>query len=245
MDSIKVLTFQNIQVEYRLAGFGNRILARMIDNTIRIAYLIFMILFFAQINNKMEGKSFQENSLFYFLIFLVSIPFLFYSLIFEVFMNGQSPGKLSFQMKVASLDGRQVSLWQYILRWIFLIIDNSSLGLIPMALSEKDQRFGDLLAGTTVISTREKPRNDLFSGMEFPENYIPKYPEAYQLTEKDISILKELLFKAHSSHELSPKLISKGAGKIKEILNIESREEDLIFLQQIIKDYTFYYEKLD
>ena len=246
MESIKLMTFQNIQVEYKLAGMGNRILGRLIDNVIRFAYLILIVLIISQINKGSDintgsvHKNGASEILGYFMIFLLSVPFVFYSLIFEIFMNGQSPGKRSFKMKVASLDGKPVTVWQYILRWMFLIIDNTTIGLIPMALSKADQRIGDLLAGTSVVSL-EEPREDIFSGITFPENYSPVFPEAHNLSDKDISLLKEVVYKAHFDNQVSSQIIEKAANKTRELLNIQSQSDNLNFLQQIVKDYIFLY----
>jgi len=245
MESIKINTFQNIQVSYRLGGMGNRILARILDNVVRFSYLIIILLILGgTVFDKMF--SFPRGAglvVFLALWLFVILPLLFYSLIFEIFMNGQTPGKRLLFLKVARLDGRPVQIWQYILRWMFLILDNSTLGLLPMALSRYDQRFGDLLAGTTVISLKEEKKTDIFSGMRFPENYVPVFPEAYQLSDRDISIVKDLVNQFHNSGSDSNTLLVKAAQKLKSILHVEYTGSDLGFIQQIIKDYTYHYEK--
>ena len=244
METIRLTTFQNIQVEYTLGSLGTRIGARFLDNFIRIAYIILIILVFVSASTRDNLFSNSSKPLALAGFFLLFSPALFYSFLFETFMNGQTPGKRSFYLKVASLDGKPVNIWQYFLRWIFLIIDNTTFGLIPMAITKYDQRIGDLVAGTTVISTKENNISDVFYGIKFPDNYIAKFPEAYQLSDKDISILKELINSFHETNLDRPGLISKAAEKIKSLLNINSNTPDRHFLEQIIKDYIFHFEKL-
>ncbi len=256
MQTIRVNTFQNIQMEYPLGGLGERILARIMDNIIRIAWVFIVLFFFGglgyfQNNLQNNLQILTNNGLKSILLFLLAllgltIPVLFYSLIFEAVMNGSTPGKRVMELKVISMDGKPLTFWQCVLRWIFLILDGTGMGLIPMALISKKQRIGDLVAGTVVINTKPNNTIDIFSGIQYPVNYQMVFHQAYQLEEKDFYIIKNLINQNHENISFPTELLAKASTKIKTILNLESSLPDSALLVQIIKDYQFYYQqKLD
>src|ERR1700761_5193159 len=154
MGVIVVQTAQNIEIEYEIGGLGERILARLIDFAVFIPFVIALfIAAAAQMDNIALGI---------FGVVLVLI-YAFYDLVFEVFFNGQSLGKRVMKIKVISLDGARPKFSQYLLRWLFRIVDFTLTlqvcGLITAAVSNKQQRVGDIVAGTTLIKT--KPRTTI------------------------------------------------------------------------------------
>jgi uncharacterized RDD family membrane protein YckC len=55
------------------------------------------------------------------------------------------------------IDGYQASFGDYMIRWVFRIIDVSFagvVGLISMIVSKNNQRLGDIASGTAVISLK-------------------------------------------------------------------------------------------
>ena len=77
-------------------------------------------------------------------------------------MNGQTPGKRLLKLRVIREDGRPITLWEAIARNLLRIFDAVpgfvfpvySVGLISIFMSRRDQRIGDLFAGTVVIRER-------------------------------------------------------------------------------------------
>ncbi|MBI1780427.1 MAG: RDD family protein [Sphingobacteriales bacterium] len=154
MNTITIQTAQNIEVEYDVASLGDRIVGRIIDLLIQGAFvLIFMLIFFW---GSFANDAGNEASILIFFI-VILLPVMFYDLLMEQFFNGQSIGKKVMKIKVISLDGGQPTFSQYLLRWLFRLVDFSltgSLGaLISVAASENKQRIGDMVAGTTLIKT--------------------------------------------------------------------------------------------
>ena len=151
MQTIRITTSQNIDIDYEVAGLGERILARVID--LGIFFLIFILgLFFEGLTSFFTSSG--EGAVI--LITIYAVLFVFYDLIFEVFMNGQSIGKRIMKIKVISLNGARPSVGQYLLRWLFrivdfLIIEPGLIALVVAAVSEKPQRIGDIVAGTMLI----------------------------------------------------------------------------------------------
>ena len=90
MQTIRVRTTQNVFIEYPLASVGERIVAYLIDRIILIFYTIAIVAVLAKL----------EINLWYVWLIILGFPWLFFSLLFEIFMNGQTPGKLAFKIKV-------------------------------------------------------------------------------------------------------------------------------------------------
>ena len=106
MQTIRVRTTQNVFIDYPLASIGDRIVAYLIDRLI-------LFLYFALVIALMVGsKAFENEALLVtlLLIFIV-FPMMFYSLFFEIFMNGQTPGKRLAGLRVIRLDGKPLGWW--------------------------------------------------------------------------------------------------------------------------------------
>lgn len=231
MNTIKITTTQNIELEYELASVGERIAGYFIDLLIIIAY--FIVIFFIMIGGDLIGW----NS---WILFLFFIPVFFYHLISEVYMNGQSVGKRVMKIKVVSLDGGQASVGQYIIRWLFRLVDfsmtNGLCALISVAVSEKKQRVGDMVAGTTLIRT--SPRTAFQQTIYVPTrqaDYIVSFPEVANLADKDMQLIKEVILSVNRTGNMT--LAHEASEKIKQTLYIQSSMPPLHFLQVLLSDY--------
>lgn len=230
MAYISISTAQNIDVEYELAGVGNRLLAALLDGIFMAAYILvcFWIL-------SLTGSGDMMSALF----FILWIPIMLYHLLFELFMNGQSLGKKIMKIKVISLSGTQPSFGQYLLRWLFRLVDitisQGAIAVISIAVTNKAQRLGDLVANTTVVSTR--PKRSLQETLYSPnvESYQLVYPEVVNLSVEDVQLIKEVLMMQHK--EQGYYLAVETANKIESILQIKRTQDPLGFLRTIIADY--------
>jgi uncharacterized RDD family membrane protein YckC len=229
MQTIRVQTSQNIEVEYQLAGIGDRLVAYLVDLAIYIAYAF--VIFLAN-----DALSFLNNG---YIAFLSILPPLFYSLLCETFMNGQTIGKKAKAIQVISLDGGQASFGQYLARWVFSLVDIMTgwgvVAVVMIALSEKNQRLGDKVAGTTVVRTHTRINIHDTIFVETADIYQPLYPGVVILTERDISLVREVLNRNRKIPNYS--LLIKTADKIKEVLGLQSNHEPEDFLRTVIKDY--------
>src|SRR5690606_21050190 len=88
-------------------------------------------------------------------IAIVTVPFLLYHPLFEILMNGQSPGKRQMKIKVVSLDGSSPTIGGYLMRWLFRLVEvfmlRGAVAMVTIAANGKGQRLGDIAAGTTVV----------------------------------------------------------------------------------------------
>src|SRR3546814_456767 len=127
------------------------------------------------------------------IIFLL-LP-VFYHLVCEIFLNGQSIGKRSMGIRVLKKDGTQPSLGDYLMRWIFRPIDCTigwgSVALICILINGKGQRLGDIAAGTTVVRTRHRTHLADIQIRESTPNYTVTYPEVISLSDQDIGTIRD------------------------------------------------------
>lgn len=230
MSSIRVNTTQNIQLEFELATLGDRILAFLLDWVVIIAYvfLIFIIFF----------NLFKEAT---WAVILLFLPALFYYLILETFLNGQTIGKRARNIRVVSLDGNNATFGQYLIRWLFRLIDitltEGLCGLLCVALNPNHQRLGDMVAGTAVIKTivPVSLEDTIYTPVE--NNYEVHFPEVVNLKAKDIQLIKEVL--QHDAHSGNLLLVHNTAEKIRDVLQIHSEMEPYLFLHTVIADYNY------
>jgi uncharacterized RDD family membrane protein YckC len=241
MSTIAITTTQNIELEYDLASLGERIVARILDGLILVAYLL-MILAIIGFSN--VGGFITENV---WIVFALALPYIFYDLVSEMLLNGQSVGKKVMGIKVISLDGGQASTSQYLIRWLFRLIDftfsSSLLALIMVAATEKRQRLGDKVANTTLVKT--KPRSSFQQTLFTPTaetNYVVSYPEVVNLRDSDMQLVKEVLINVQKTGNTM--LAVQTMNKIEQVLNIMSKHEPTTFLYTILSDYNHLASKL-
>ncbi len=232
MSTISILTPQNIELEYNLASVGDRIAACIIDRLIMIAYIIILMLILSQ------TKLISDYSAI--ILFLLGLPIMLYTLLSEVFMNGQTIGKRLLKIKVISINGNQSTFAQYLIRWLFRIIDLyitfNVLAVVMVAVTEKRQRLGDFVAGSTLIKTTARTTINETLYMPVAEtNYKVTYPEVIDLKDGDIQLVKEVLINIHKSGNTL--LALQTMHKIETVLNIKSKHEPVTFLYAVLSDY--------
>lgn len=231
MQTISVLTTQNVSIQYPVASIGDRILAYLLDRLILVIFLIAVIA--AIINIGLE-------EVWWLWIIFVAFPLFFYHLLFEIFMNGQSPGKRVMNIQVVRLDGTQPTVGDYLLRWIFSFVDfyilSGALAVIIIAFNGKGQRLGDIVAGTSVvklIAQKEITADNVFIAPE--ETYQPVFPQVSQLNTTDIELIQRALEAYQNFNNPQPVILV--AEKIKSMLGIQSDLPPVQFLYTIVKDF--------
>ena len=247
MTQLSINTSQNVIINFSAASVGERIGAYFIDLLIKIAYFIFVFyVFFYSLNlNSMISQLDNWSQISIYMIF--ALPIVIYSIVMESLLEGQTFGKKLVKIKVVKIDGYQASFGDYLIRWLFRIIDVSLssgiIGLITMVVNSKTQRLGDISAGTAVITLKNKINISQTILEDIGEEYKPKYPLVIKLSDNDARIIKETFQSAlkKSDYEILTKLTS----KIEQVTGIkndlESKKE---FIQTILKDYNYYTQNM-
>ncbi len=236
MKQLGIETGQNVIIKKDLANIGERIGSQAIDYFIIFSYL--MIIF--MISDAFIGLKSKDI----FIVILI-IPVFFYSLLSEIFMNGQSLGKKTLKIKVEKIEGGQPTVGSYIIRWVFRLIDVNflygSVAMITIAINGKGQRLGDLVAKTSVISLKRKNslKNTIY--VDLPEEYKLSFPEIEKLEQFDIQTIKDVVayYEKNLTNKSAISMLKDTATAIKEKTGIISFDVPLLFLEKIIKDYNF------
>lgn len=229
METIRVRTTQNVYIEYPVASLGDRIVAFLIDAVILTAYN-FVGYFIIEDSGFSTGVN----------ILLFVIPFFLYHPVFEILMNGQTPGKKQMRIKVVSVDGSSPTIGAYLMRWLFRLVEvfmlRGALAMITIAANGKGQRLGDIAAGTSVVKLvpQEATRSaNVFATAE--EGYEPTFPQVAQLNDGDLEVIYQALEVNRDTGNPLP--ANRLSDKVKSLLGIESDLPPVKFLYTIIKDH--------
>ncbi|MDQ2747873.1 MAG: RDD family protein [Acidobacteriota bacterium] len=170
-ETLIIETPERVQLEFALASIGNRFLAVAIDHAIQyftifvVAYVFLFVSGFTDGFRKTGAVSaFSEMPKWTIALMIIALFLIFagYFIFFEWLWNGQTPGKRLLKLRVIREDGRPITLWEAMARNLLRIFDAVpgfvlpvySIGLITIFASERDQRVGDLFAGTVVVRER-------------------------------------------------------------------------------------------
>lgn len=247
MTQLSINTTQNVVIKFTSASVGERIGAYMLDFLIKTAYVIvvYYIFFYSFSINLIINKLDNWSQMAIYMLF--ALPVILYSLVFESVLEGQTLGKKIVKIKVVKIDGYQASFGDYLIRWLFRLIDISIssgvIGLIAMVVNKKVQRLGDISAGTAVITLKNKITINSTILEEIGEEYKPTYPLVIKLSDNDARIIKETFHNAIKSADFV--VLNKLTAKIEQVTGIKN---DLgstkQFIQTILKDYNYYTQNM-
>lgn len=256
MSIISIGTAFNIDLEFEIAEFHKRLLAYMLDFVLLVIYLYSMkyLLYTGFILSLEENMGLD--------ILIISLPMLLYSLLTELWMNGQTVGKKIMGIRVISLEGGEPTLGQFMLRWItkffewpfffgYIAFSNFNVvayafttGLfgiavvIIIAVSPRNQRLGDMIAGTVVVNAKSAltVADTVFMNIN-KTDYKVMFPQVMRLSDRDINTIKTVLTQAGKRNNYD--MCHRVALKIKEVLNIESDLYVDQFLEKLLEDYNY------
>lgn len=231
MQTVRVRTTQNVFIDYPIGSIGDRILAYLLDRFILLVYSIAVFAVMIEF----------DVQLWYVWLILLGFPWLFYNLAFEIFMNGQSPGKRVLKIQVVRLDGTPPTIGDYLLRWIFAFIDlyflSGAIAVTIIALGGKGQRLGDIVAGTSVVKLleqREVTASEVFVTPD--EAHVATFTQVVQLGSREIELIQRALEVYRQQGNDEPmNLITE---KIKAMLGITTEMPPEEFLKTVVKDYS-------
>jgi len=242
MEKIRIPTSFNIELEFETPEFHKRLFAWMADLFILTAYYLIMNSVLFQI----AGKHSSENDMPFIynlsaVYLLLYVPLLTYHLVCEIIMNGQSIGKKLLGIKVISENGGQPALYQYLIRWLLRPFDFyffGLVGLLTVVNSKRNQRLGDMAAGTLVIKIKmETDINDTVF-FELSDGYKPRFKEVMRLSDRDMNVIKSILDNRRKYNNFD--IAARTSEKIRGLLNITDYEEPTEFLETLLKDYNYF-----
>jgi len=270
MKRLQIKTAQNVNINFTMANVGQRLLAFVIDNLIKFSYLYFAVKIFdfqafEEIFSKDQWSLRAMDVLFF-------LPITFYSLYSEILLNGQTIGKKLLNIKVINIDGFKPSITDYLIRWFLRIIDfnlfslvfvyiaslglgnnviwliilflfGKLIGFLLIIFTNKNQRFGDIMAHTVVIYLKDEVVFSETILEELTDTYVPQYPAVIKLSDNDARIIKDTFQTASRFND--HKTLIKLRSKIIEVTGIISKHKsDIQFIDTVLKDYNYYTQSM-
>jgi uncharacterized RDD family membrane protein YckC len=147
-DRVAIATPEGVEVELILAGIGSRFIAGAIDFTIQLVVIVSLALITRPAGD--AGAAIFSSAAFAMIFF--------YDVLFEVLGRGRTPGKRWTGLRVVREGGRPITLARSALRNILRLIDIMpgfyAVGMTTIFITSRNQRIGDLAAGTHVVRYR-------------------------------------------------------------------------------------------
>ncbi len=233
MSDVGILTAQNITIDFKLAGIGDRMAAFIIDSIVIVAYIIFLIILAGQINLDAELR---------WMLLILYLPVLFYHLLFEYLMQGQTPGKKQMKIRVLKEEGAPATLGAYIIRWILSPVDfffSGGIAITSIVMTQKGQRLGDLAAGTIVVKEKQLSNyNKSFFHKNAAEDHEIQYPAVrHRIEQSDMDLIKEALRVRIDNQVLEP--ADKVRAVIEKKLEMKTDLRTVDFLHRVIRDFDY------
>lgn len=153
------LSSQGVRIKQEPASFAARLGAFALDMLIMISLFCFL----AFINGCGVFDFMNEDLLF---LMLIMLPYS-YPLVSETMMDGQTLGKRVLKIRVVTLEGGGPKMSSLILRWLMLpfdIILAMGIGQLCIFFTKRQQRLGDIVAGTWVVRTQEYKKASIMIG---------------------------------------------------------------------------------
>lgn len=250
---VTLATPESVDLEFNLAGIGNRALALVIDYHILGATLVtFWVLWFVVAMRLLEWLSnFGGNyslapAWLLAILLLVSFTiFVGYFVFFELTWQGQTPGKRFAKIRVIQDNGKPITLAQAVLRSLLRPIDDFFfLGVFFIVLGPREKRIGDLVAGTLVVQEyRPDAKKPLFVTEVASDlaTTLPHISQINRLLPDEFAVIREYLQRrtvmtARARADLSLDL----ARKIKALIQLEEMPEGLTAEQFLEAVYLAY-----
>ncbi|SMC56961.1 RDD family protein [Cellulophaga tyrosinoxydans] len=234
MEQFQIETAQNISISQNTAHLGDRMLAYLIDSLIITVYIIAVIMALVALDVDVRDM--------WALYLLMSLPAFLYYLLLETFNNGKTIGKSAMKIRVVKLDGSNPNFASYFVRWILRILDVSltsgGVAVLTILIKGNGQRVGDIAAGTTVISEKQRITLRQTILREIPDDYKPKFPQVTIFGDSEMQTIKTMYDQAkrNGDHNVVVKL----SERIKEVTGISTDLMAIEFVDTVIKDYNYY-----
>lgn len=233
-------TPESVELEFTLAGIGNRAYALVID-LIALGFILMILLFmtgFASffISEFLTSFNVQADQvglwIFAIQLFIMFATYVGYFVFFETLWQGKTPGKRFAKIRVVQDDGRPIQLQHATLRSLLRPVDDiSALGMLLIIFGKQEKRIGDWVAGTIVIQEEEAVADQEFPVSEQAKSLAEKLEgqaDLSQLLPEDFATIRGFLQrKEQMLSKPRTELARKLATQVKKIIHLEEVPENV------------------
>ncbi len=256
-NQINLQTPESVELEFTLAGIGNRSFALIIDYIIvGLSVLLTWVIsyYFAyQIDPGFIFGSNPDLPAQWIIAIQSLVAFAIYAgyfVILETLWQGQTPGKKWTKIRVIGDNGKPERLPQAILRALLRPVDDILfLGVFFIVFSQREKRIGDLVAGTLVVQDEQVSKSANFDISPEAQDLAVQLrieSEITNLLPEDFATIRDFLQRRQNimleyQHKLSRKL----AEQVKEIILLEKIPEGYSNSQFLEAIYLAYQQNND
>jgi uncharacterized RDD family membrane protein YckC len=231
---VSVDTPEQIQFTFDLAGAGSRMLAYLIDISIRIAGLsvVGMIVMMA------TGWASPGLATGLMLIIAFAVEWGYHTIL-EWLWNGFTPGKRALRIRVVRADGVRVDFVRSAMRNLLRAADIFpffyAAGLLTMFFTGTQRRLGDIAADTMVVREAPARLRDLPPLPEEVETLPPGAVGELKLRDRDLALIDEFFRRRHLfSKERAEELAAILSEPARERLGLEESDPELLLAAILI-----------
>ena len=195
-DQLTIETPEQITLQFALAGIGSRFLALAVDTLLQFAGFLTLALSLL-VAGALASSALPSLGPWVAAVILIGAFLIYYGYfaLFESIWSGQTPGKRIVGLRVIALTGRPVTTYQALIRNLLRIVDQLpaiyAVAMVTVMITSRQQRLGDLAAGTVVIHDRPAPRHAVFP--QTPPPRTQTQHGAHRLTAEELAVVESFL----------------------------------------------------
>jgi uncharacterized RDD family membrane protein YckC len=212
-DRITIATPEGVDLELTLAGVGSRFVSALVDFLLQIALLAGVTGVGAAVGAFGNGFGSAVVLIASFLVFAA------YDVLFEVFASGRTPGKRLNGLRVVRIDGSPVTFFTSAIRNVLRLVDLLPgmylVGIVSILVTRRNQRLGDVAAGTLVV--RERTQHPSLQELPAPQPApVTNAWDATAVTADELAAVRSFLARRYElTHEARYRLAVDLAGALR------------------------------
>jgi uncharacterized RDD family membrane protein YckC len=254
--TITIQTPESVELEFTLAGVGNRALALMIDYLLVFLLLSFVSFVASFLSEQLVNLSLllgggtQGLDLWLIAIALLVTMAIYwgYFVGFETWWQGQTPGKRLTKIRVINDNGKPEGVFQATLRALLRPVDDILfIGFFCILLGEREKRIGDWLAGTLVVQEERaigEGHVRIGSASQTLAQTLMNEAAIGNLLPDDFATLREYLQRRTALTKAARQQLSvKLAQQLKEIIELEQLPQEQLPAEQFLEAVYMAYQK--
>ena len=237
---LTIETPEQVSLDFALASVGSRFLALALDTLLQASAIAAVILSALAVLVG-AGLTWRGIGTWVEAIAVLALFALYYGYFaaFETLWAGQTPGKRLVGLRVLSVTGRPVTPSETILRNVVRIADQLpgiyAVGILFVLVTGRNQRLGDLAAGTVVVHERPlAPRPD----DQPADRSVRVRHGAHRLAPEEVAVIETFLRRRSDlSAEARLRAARQIAARIQGRLDVASIGDEEAFLEEINGEY--------